>query len=740
MGIGAMFGSAVDSYQNSEKIARDNAWQDEQRAEIRRQTAQDVARDGVGSQGTSDAQTAAQNPGQEITPEWLAANVQNAVKMGPDALAAMAKNLNESGRTPAQVATLLKQQQQQGTGQPQGQQPGQPPVGSGIPPPSQPATPQVQGGTAAPMAPGAPAMPPQGTGLPSGSVTAPPAAPQEQRFPSAADIASSQPGAMAVPPAPVPVPAPVVPPAPEGSDVGVQGLDMSKFTPAQQAVIKAKLNPTYLNNGTSDFAKTSAAASPDASAPSPADSVIPPTGVPLSSLDNMNYYRGKDGKMYAATEAPRDAKPSEILASQAKRLLSLGDAKSVALGIQLNQHANETQQQEVTSQISSILSSNLGPEDRAAALVKLINGSSSVPGTAQFTKNGAGQFVLRSKAPGQDGTHDFVLPGKSPDAVIQSLVQVVRGLHDPKVAEANEKNAIQRQSNDQTNAHNMGTLAVQQQNANTTAANVASEAGLRTAQGAELSARGDLYAQDTANKKRINDGNEANSTLATTYSALTPEEQAGPKGRGLLAQMSINTARGSGDYSNITKGLAAGTRADNAGSGGKEPKPVEFVGPDKRTAVFKDSQEPAYHLHAETSAKVPPGISDQQYDAFAKQAQAAEVPMGTVWTGKEYRVGFQGADGNSYDNVREAKAAKPKVKTAIPVPASTPAPAAPMVGTGIPGSSDIDMGNGVIQSSQMNGRGPRTPVFKLKPSGNYYDGRTFPTMAAAMAAKAAESR
>lgn len=206
--------------------------------------------------------------------------------------------------------------------------------------------------------------------------------------------------------------------------------------------------------------------------------------------------------------------------------------------------------------------------------------------------------------------------------------------------------------------------------------NANSAAGLRRLQG-------DAITKAQANREEA-------ASLISQYEALTPEEQAGSKGIGLIRQFNMLNVKAGGQVSL------------SPGSGGKKAgilnMPVEQKKNDDGTytAFAKDGGQALYNtINGEA---IPLGMDAQTYQATKKAAQENGVKLVAGEDGGRLVLKFQGADGKFYDDPQKARYAKPPEKGSAP----DAAPAASTPGTRQAG---LQVSNAPGNPYRVQGRG-----------------------------------
>lgn len=146
-----------------------------------------------------------------------------------------------------------------------------------------------------------------------------------------------------------------------------------------------------------------------------------PQGVAPPKPPSFRAYRGDDGQTYMSAGDEHPIKQSEIVLSKAKQLMSgVGGTKGMQLGMQYLQQGKELAKQEVLDEIQKAVQA---PDlnSKADGLLRVINGSAYVPGTAQLAQGKDGSIVLVHNVPGKDQPFQIQITGKTPDEVINNL-------------------------------------------------------------------------------------------------------------------------------------------------------------------------------------------------------------------------------------------------------------------------------------------------------------------------------
>jgi len=158
--------------------------------------------------------------------------------------------------------------------------------------------------------------------------------------------------------------------------------------------------------------------------------------------------------------------------------------------------------------------------------------------------------------------------------------------------------------------------------------------------------------------------------LQAQWDKLTPAQQQGDEGRGLLTRFNMLNVRNGGQ---INLGRPA-----TGGSGAKKllDLPVEQKKNDDGTytAFSKDGGRALYNTY--NGFAIPLGMTSTTLESYRKQAQDVGVELVNVETDSGVKLGFVGGDGQTYSTAAEAAKAKAPAKTGdLPSGASTAPPA-----------------------------------------------------------------
>lgn len=146
--------------------------------------------------------------------------------------------------------------------------------------------------------------------------------------------------------------------------------------------------------------------------------------------------------------------------------------------------------------------------------------------------------------------------------------------------------------------------------------------------------------------------------IVGAYDALSPEDQAGPKGQGLRNQFNMLNVK---DGAAIALGSG---RSGAAGAGGVQKRAVDMKPNDdgSYTATDKADGSPLYNMyHGET---MPLGMTVAQFQTDKKAAADAGVSMQVGENNGRVEHRFIGADDKPYRTLKEAVAARPIDKPA----------------------------------------------------------------------------
>jgi hypothetical protein len=165
--------------------------------------------------------------------------------------------------------------------------------------------------------------------------------------------------------------------------------------------------------------------------------------------------------------------------------------------------------------------------------------------------------------------------------------------------------------------------------------------------------------------------------LVEKWNELTPEEQAGPKGLALQREFNMLNVK-----AGATVPLG-GTPRETKGGIMKVPVEQKKNDDGTYTAFAKDGGQALYNTV--NGEAIPLGMDAPTYARMKQEASANRVKLVAGEDNGRLVLKYQGADGQFYDNVKEASQAKsaPKKDTAAPVATST-APAASAIPTEAP--------------------------------------------------------
>jgi hypothetical protein len=165
--------------------------------------------------------------------------------------------------------------------------------------------------------------------------------------------------------------------------------------------------------------------------------------------------------------------------------------------------------------------------------------------------------------------------------------------------------------------------------------------------------------------------------LVEKWNELTPEEQAGPKGLALQREFNMLNVK-----AGATVPLG-GTPRETKGGIMKVPVEQKKNDDGTYTAFAKDGGQALYNTV--NGEAIPLGMDAPTYARMKQEASANRVKLVAGEDNGRLVLKYQGADGQFYDNVKEASQAKaaPKKDTAAPAATST-APAASAIPTEAP--------------------------------------------------------
>ena len=140
--------------------------------------------------------------------------------------------------------------------------------------------------------------------------------------------------------------------------------------------------------------------------------------------------------------------------------------------------------------------------------------------------------------------------------------------------------------------------------------------------------------------------------IADRFSQLTPEQQAGPEGRGLQREFNMLNIKNGGTVSLADPSARGSIRNTKV-----EQKPN---GDGTFTAFDQATGHALYNTH--NGMMLPLGMSGTEFETYKKAAQEAGVQVVSLEAGDGIHLGFIGRDGKPYPTVKEAvdaKATKP---------------------------------------------------------------------------------
>lgn len=184
----------------------------------------------------------------------------------------------------------------------------------------------------------------------------------------------------------------------------------------------------------------------------------PAPKAPPPDVRAMRAYKGDDGQMYMSAGEEHAPKQSEIMLAQARKLMqSGGGVKGLQMGMQLQTQAYEAAKLEQQQELQTVLAA---PDinGKVSGLLKMLNGSAYVPGTAELVPGPNGTVQLVHNVPGRKEPFSMNITGKSPDEIVQTLAMRVREMTDPKLYYARLEMEALQAHRQQTHDYQMANL------------------------------------------------------------------------------------------------------------------------------------------------------------------------------------------------------------------------------------------------------------------------------------------
>lgn len=434
---------------------------------------------------------------------------------------------------------------------------------------------------------------------------------------------------------------------PQGNEPG-SALASSPTEALQPApATKTALNTDALNAPPAQPANPSDA--PQATAiplkEAPAKAAMPQEGqapadfMSKEELATAYAYKGADGKMYLTREALAPMSPGELMREQGLRLAALGDTKSVQLGAQLLDHSYGIVEKEhknfVMTVKQDVMSGKITPQEGLAKFGQGLAGSAIIPGKGTFETGPDGTKLVLSTPDGRTKAGPAFQGKDDMDTFMQGAMQyeglfnsdmyykaadyAFKSRQEARAVKTDEREATRNESKDKWDREKFG---LEQEGLDKRAALSASTqkqvagiyAGARGGGGGGGSSKGAKLDSDTQEKI---DG------LKMAYTQLSPEEQAGPQGQGILRQAGMLAALKSNDFK------AVGAINDEAGTG-KGGKGAAGEGTGIKAKGTLDVQNGGV-LYNENDGSIvsnvgpggmrlPPGVTMQQLDGVQKKA------------------------------------------------------------------------------------------------------------------------
>lgn len=182
---------------------------------------------------------------------------------------------------------------------------------------------------------------------------------------------------------------------------------------------------------------------------------LEPNAPKETPLDPMSIRAHPDGNGGYVPTSKAPKKPSEDLIERAARLKRSGTgAAGLKMAMELEQHAVGLAKQEQEQELTGIVRSRMPAEQKIEALVRYIDDSPMVPGSAAIVQGKDGLY-LQHTVPGKKEPFRRKLEGSTPEEAVQNMALMARAMTDPSLAMKRKEYQLEEMRTKEQGRHNI---------------------------------------------------------------------------------------------------------------------------------------------------------------------------------------------------------------------------------------------------------------------------------------------